>query len=74
VDDGGKLPGTGGMSAADAKALEVLRMLWAPEYDVGYDEEHGWWGTRAGVIGHLVKAPGPEELARKLADDCGTVR
>ena len=74
MDGGGEPAAAGSLSVQEAQMLEVLRMLWEPEYTVGYDSEHGWWGTRTGVIGHLVKAPGPEELARKLADDCGTVR
>jgi hypothetical protein len=63
-----------GASDKDASALEVLRVLWGPEYSVGYDDEHGWWATRAGVIGHIITAADPEELGRKLGDDCGAAR
>jgi hypothetical protein len=63
-----------GMSAEDTKALEVLRLFWEPEYSVGYDDEHGWWATRSGVIGHIITAPGPEELGKMLGDDYGTVQ
>jgi hypothetical protein len=62
------------MTEEDAKALEVLRLLWEPGYSIGYDDEHGWWATRNGVIGHIITAPGPEELSRMLGDECAPVR
>ena len=62
------------MSDEDAKALEVLRLFWEPEYSVGYDDEQGWWASRNGVIGHIITAPGPEELGKMLGGDFGTVR
>lgn len=63
-----------GMTPGEEQALGVLRALWEPEYLVGYDEEHGWWASRAGVTGHLLVAPGPEELSRELAGDSGAGR
>ena len=60
-----------GMSAEDAKLLGVLQMLWEDVYSVGYDQEHGWWASRDGVIGRILTAGSAEELGRALAEDRG---
>jgi hypothetical protein len=63
-----------GMTEDDAKALEVLRLFWEPEYSVGYDDEHGWWAARSGVIGHIITAAAPEELNEMMSEESGTGR
>jgi len=55
-----------------AKALEVLRLLWEHHYLTGYDDEHGWWASRRGVVGHILTADSPEELRQMISDDFGT--
>ena len=55
-----------------AKALEVLRLLWEHDYLTGYDDEHGWWASRWGVVGHILTADSPEELGRMIGADFGT--
>jgi hypothetical protein len=60
-----------GMSAEDARLLEVLQMLWDGVYSIGYDAERGWWATRDGVAGHIITARAPDELGKALADDYG---
>ena len=54
------------------KALEVLRLLWQHNYLTGYDDEHGWWASRRGVIGHILTADSPEELGQMIGGDFGT--
>jgi hypothetical protein len=56
-----------------ARALEALRLLWGDEYLTGHDDEHGWWASRRGVVGHIVTAGSPEELGQMIGDDFGTV-
>jgi hypothetical protein len=65
----------GGMSAEDtAKVLDVLRLLWEDEYLVGFDDDHGWWASRRGAIGHIMIANSPDELGQMLGDDFGSGR
>jgi hypothetical protein len=64
-----------GMSAGDiAKVLDVLWLLWEDEYLIGCNDEHGWWASRRGVVGHIMTADSPEELGRMIGDDSGTGR
>jgi hypothetical protein len=59
-----------GMSVEDAKALEVLQLLWADEYSIGYDGEgRCYWAARNGVIGHILIAASVEELSKKIDED-----
>lgn len=65
----------GGMSTEDtAKALDVLRLLCEDEYLVGFDDDHGWWASRRGAIGHIMTANSPDELGQMLGDDFGSGR
>lgn len=57
-----------------AKALDVLRLLWEDEYLVGHDDEHGWWASRRGVVGHIITANSPDELGQMIGDDFGPGR
>jgi hypothetical protein len=61
-----------GMSREEIlKALELLLMFWGDVYDIGHDDERGWWASRRGVIGHILIAADPAELGRMLGDDFG---
>lgn len=60
-----------GLSAEDARLLEVLRLLWDGIYTIGYDAEKGWWAIRDGVAGHLITATDAEELGKALAEEFG---
>ena len=65
----------GGTGTADIpKALDVLLLLWDDEYLIGHDDEHGWWASRRGVVGHILTANSPEELVQMLGDDFGPGR
>jgi len=65
----------GGTGTEDiAKVLDVLRLLWDDEYLIGHNDEHGWWASRRGVIGHIMTANSPEELGEMLGDDFGPGR
>jgi hypothetical protein len=65
----------GGAGTEDiARVLGVLRLLWDDEYLIGHNDEHGWWASRRGVIGHILTASSPEELGQMLGDDFGPGR
>jgi hypothetical protein len=65
----------GGTGTEDiAKVLDMLSLLWEDEYMIGHDDEHGWWASRRGVVGHLMTANSPEALGRMLGDDLGPGR
>ena len=65
----------GGTSTEDtARMLDVLRLLWGDDYLIGFDDEHGWWASRRGVVGHIMTAGSPDELGRMIGDDYGTCR
>ena len=57
-----------------AKVLDVLRLLWNGEYLIGHDDEHGWWASRRGVVGHILTASSPEELGQLIGHDFGPGR
>jgi hypothetical protein len=51
------------------QALVALRLDWGWAYQVGRDDEHGWWAARHGQVGQLLKADGPDELRAGIAGD-----
>lgn len=72
MDEAAAPQAAGGMSPEDiAKMLDVLWLLWADEYLIGYDDERGWWAARRGVTGHLMTADSPESLGQMIGDDFG---
>lgn len=75
-DGRGSAAGCRGMTCAQdiAKVLEVLRLLWDDEYQIGHDDDLGWSASRRGVIGHLITANSPEELGQMIGDDFGPGR
>ena len=52
----------------------MLRLLWDDEYLTGHDDEHGWWASRRGAVGHIMTADSPEELGRMISEDFGPGR
>lgn len=60
------------MSPDDARALEVLRVIWGEYYAVGYDDERGWWASRHGRVGHIIVAPSAEILNKMIREEYGT--
>jgi hypothetical protein len=60
-----------GLSAEDARLLEVRQMLWEDVYSIGCDPERGWWASRDGVAGHILDAADAEGLGRAIIEDFG---
>ncbi len=59
------------VSTAEELGLEVLRRYWGVLYQIGHDEERGWWAARRGRVGVLLTAASPEELSAAMAADYG---
>lgn len=57
--------------AARVAQLNVMWSVWEDLYLIGYTDEHGWWASRRGRIGHLLTADGPGELGQRLCEDFG---
>jgi hypothetical protein len=57
---------------ATERLLQALRQFFGVCYQIGYDSEHGWWATRHGQVGHLLKGDSPEELRAAMIEDQGT--
>jgi len=58
-----------GLRPWDRNALDAIRFSWGDAYEIGHDDEHGFWAARRDRIGGLILAGGPEELRRAVADD-----
>jgi hypothetical protein len=56
------------MTARDA-ALEALRWNWGDGYDIGEDDEHGWWAMRRDGKGGRITAADPGELRSLIYAD-----
>jgi hypothetical protein len=59
---------TQGMTARDG-ALEALRWNWGESYDIGEDDERGWWAKRRDGLGGLIIAADPSELRALIYAD-----
>jgi hypothetical protein len=55
----------------DEQALEALRLGWGEAYEIGYDDERGWWAARRDRIGGLFTAADPEALRDYVREDYG---
>lgn len=64
-------PQAGGTTqiAARDQALEALRFHWGDAYEIGEDDENGWWAKRRDGIGGLITAADPDELRRLIYAD-----
>lgn len=56
-------------SAADKEALKELDFDWGEAYLIGHDDKRGWWAGRRDRVGHLLTAPGPDELRAAIRAD-----
>ena len=61
--------GTPQSMAARDQALEALRFHWGDAYEIGEDDEHGWWAKRRDGKGGLITAADPDELRRLIYED-----
>jgi hypothetical protein len=55
--------------AADDDALDALRFHWGDAYEIGRDDERGWWARRRDGFGGDLSVAGPDELYEAIAAD-----
>jgi hypothetical protein len=76
-DAGGAPQAADGPSPEEIKeAIAALDLVWGGDgYQFGYDRDLAcWWAIRAGELGSVLKAGGPEGLGRLLAERDGAGR
>jgi hypothetical protein len=50
-------------------ALDAIRFGWGDAYQIGHDDERGYWAARRDRIGGLLTAGDPDELRQAISDD-----
>lgn len=68
VADGTGRP-TDELRPRDETALEAIRFGWGDAYEIGHDDERGYWAARRDKIGDLLTAGDPGELRKAITDD-----
>lgn len=58
-----------GMTAADREALDALQWHWGDAYEIGRDDDRGWWAQRGDRRGQDLKAATPDELLAEITAD-----
>ena len=58
-------------TTADKYALDALRWDWGDAYEIGCDDERGWWARRRDGRGDDLTAADPDKLYAVIADDYG---
>jgi hypothetical protein len=58
-----------GGAGHDEAGLDAVRFRWGPAYEVGHDDEHGYWAARRDSIGGLITSTDPAGLSAGIADD-----
>lgn len=53
----------------DDTALAALRFGWGDAYEIGRDEEHGWWALRKDNLGGRITTDSPDELWQAIHQD-----
>jgi hypothetical protein len=66
---GEAVPQAAAVRTAEDQALEALRLDWGWAYQIGWNDEHGWWAARHGKVGYLLKADSPDGLRAAIAED-----
>lgn len=61
-DAAGRTTASTRATAADTDALDALRWHWGEAYEIGVDDERGWWARRGDGLGGDITASGPDEL------------
>jgi hypothetical protein len=54
---------------ADDHELEALRWNWGEAYEIGHDDERGWWAARRDRIGSLLTGADPAGLRAAIRAD-----
>jgi hypothetical protein len=65
----GRTAASTGMTAADREALDALRWHWGDAYEIGRDEDRGWWARRRDGRGRDLTAATPDELLAEITAD-----
>lgn len=55
---------------AEDHALEALRHDWGGAYEIGHDDERGYWARRLDGLGGDITAGTPGDLAAAMTGDC----
>jgi hypothetical protein len=58
-----------GLPPWEAGALEALRWHWGETYEIGQDDERGYWAARRDRIGALLTAADPDDLEKAISAD-----
>ena len=53
----------------DESALEAIRFGWGDAYEIGHDDERGYWARRRDKLGGDILADDPERLREEVAAD-----
>lgn len=51
------------------QALDALRFHWGDAYDIGHDDDRGWWARRRDGIGGDLTAAEPGQLHTAIVAD-----
>jgi hypothetical protein len=51
------------------QALEALRFHWGDAYEIGHDDERGWWAKRRDGLGGDLTAAEPDQLHAAIVAD-----
>jgi hypothetical protein len=54
---------------AEEDALDALRFGWGDAYEIGHDEERGYWARRRDGLGGEMTAAGPDRLWEEIRAD-----
>ena len=53
----------------DEAALAEIRFGWGDAYEIGHDNERGYWAARRDRIGGLLNADTPDLLRKAITED-----
>jgi hypothetical protein len=69
MEDAPQAPDGPRSTIGDQYALEALRWDWGDAYEIGRDDERGWWARRRDGLGGDLTAPDPDGLYEAIAAD-----
>lgn len=58
-----------GGAGHDEAGLDAVRFRWETAYEIGWDDERGYWAARRDSIGALIDAADPQSLDGRIAED-----
>jgi hypothetical protein len=57
------------LAGAKGAELGALSFGWGDAYEIGFDDELGYWARRRDNIGGRITAPGPDDLWQAICED-----